>query len=173
MIESLAKRETMTDIADLLDGLKRAPGILSAFAGTIPEDKLHRCRGAGFWTIAEHLSHLAQVQPMMLERLQRFVAEDHPRFIPFIPGDDADATDTPKILDPDTALVQFSKGRKRQLELLESTSDTVWQKTATHPEYDRYSFHILVRHILMHDHWHMFRMEELWLTKDEYLTQLS
>ena len=48
-----------------------------------------------------------------------------------------------------------------------------WQKTATHPEYAQYSFYILVRHILMHDHWHMYRMEELWLTRDEYLTQLE
>jgi len=27
----------------------------------------------------------------------------------------------------------------------------------------------LERHILMHDHWHMYRMEELWLTRDAYL----
>jgi hypothetical protein len=25
----------------------------------------------------------------------------------------------------------------------------------------------------MHDHWHMFRMEELWLTRDAYLTRLE
>ena len=48
-----------------------------------------------------------------------------------------------------------------------------WEKTATHPEYEQYSLIILARHILMHDHWHMYRMEELWLTRDEYLTILT
>jgi hypothetical protein len=37
-------------------------------------------RGEGFWTVAEHVSHLAQVQPMLLDRFQRFINEDHPEF---------------------------------------------------------------------------------------------
>lgn len=27
--------------------------------------------------------------------------------------------------------------------------------------------------VLMHDYWHMYRMEELWITKDAYLTRLE
>lgn len=161
----------MKDIPDLLDGLKRAGSILRAFVHSIPEKKLNVRRGGGFWTVAEHVDHLAKVQPMLLERIQRFAAEDKPEFIPYIPGEEATEA-PPAEIDPDQALESFDMGRAQQLELLETLDKHVWEKTASHPEYEHYSLYILVRHILMHDHWHMYRMEELWLTRDEYLTEV-
>ena len=58
----------MQDTQYLLEGLSRTPTILSEFVRSIPEGKLDLRRGEGFWTIAEHVSHLAEVQPMLLER---------------------------------------------------------------------------------------------------------
>lgn len=162
----------MTDKQDLLDGLGRSGRILSEFVKTIPADKMNLRRGEGFWTIAEHVSHLAQVQPMLLERLQRFMAEDRPEFVPYIPGAD-EAEDRPPLMDQNIALESFANHRQQQLELLERATQADWQKTGSHPEYEHYSLYILVRHILMHDHWHMYRMEELWLTRDAYLTKLE
>lgn len=161
----------MVDYADLLEGLRRAPKVLSEFVSTIPEDQFDLRRKNGFWTLAEHISHLAQVQPMMLDRLQRFRSEDHPQFIPYLPGDGEDEPDTPECMPIKTALAQFTSVRNQQLTLLGGADDKTWKKQATHPEYDQYSFYILTRHILMHDYWHMYRMEELWLTKDSYLTK--
>ena len=123
------------------------------------------------WTIAEHLSHIAFVQPMLLERLQRFVDEDQPRFVPYIPAEDE--TESPPQLEVGSALDQFARARGQQLALLEQADTAVWQRKGSHPEYEHYSLYILVRHILMHDHWHMYRMEELWLTRDAYLTKLE
>ncbi len=171
----------MRDIPDLIEGLKRIPGILSEFIKTIPDDKMNKRRGDDFWTIGEHLSHLAQVQPMLLERIQRFLDEEHPEFVPYIPGEDEEEADTPEVLAASDALDQFARFRSDQLSLLvsllvslpEDATESIWNREAIHPEYDRYSFHILVRHILMHDYWHMYRMEELWLTKDAYLTRLD
>lgn len=158
----------MQDIPDLLDGLRRSINILSAFVIALPEDKLNRRRGAGFWTVAEHLSHLAQVQLMLLERLKRFLDEDRPKFVPYIPGD-AEEEEKPPEMDMNAALAEFARCRQQQLALLEKADDAAWQKTAIHPEYDLYTLYILTRHILMHDHWHMYRMEQLWLTKDAFL----
>jgi len=163
----------MMDKADLMDGLRRTPRILTVFVEGVSEDQIDRRRGEGFWTIAEHANHLAQVQPMLLERLRRFRDEAHPEFVPYLPGEDEDEPDTPEVMAQATALAQFADGRREQLALLERADEQTWRKTATHPEYDRYSCHILVRHMLMHDHWHMYRMEELWLTKDQYLTRLD
>lgn len=163
----------MQDIQDLLEGLKRSPRLLSAFVTTIPQEKMELRRGAGFWTIAEHVSHLAQVQPMLLERIQRFIDEAQPAFVPYIPDKEDKETDSPQVLDVQSALNQFGEYRARQIRLLEAGDDGLWQKQATHPEYTRYSLYILVRHILMHDYWHMYRMEELWLTRAEYLTTLG
>jgi hypothetical protein len=129
-------------------------------------------RGDGFWTIAEHFSHLAQVQPMLLKRIERFMTEDCPDFIPYNPGS-AEGPDTPERMSSEIALDQFSSYRASQLQLLEHTDEATWKKQATHPEYDEYSLYILARHVLMHDHWHMYRMEELRLTRDAYLTTLG
>jgi len=163
----------MKDRLDLLDGLNRSANVLSAFVQSIPDDKQNRRRGDGCWTLAEHASHLAKVQPMLLERLQRFRDEDHPVFVPYIPGDGDDASDTPEVIPMDAAMDQFALFRGRQVALLNGVSAAVWEKTGSHPEYAIYSFYILVRHILMHDHWHMYRMEELWLTEDAFLTKVE
>jgi uncharacterized damage-inducible protein DinB len=163
----------MNDIRDLLNALSQTPKLLSAFVETIPEDKLDLRRGEGFWTVAEHISHLAQVQPMLLKRIERFMTEDHPEFVPYIPGKANEEPDTPPRMDTAAALDQFVRYRDKQLLRLESADSSAWQKTATHPEYEAYSLLILTRHVLMHDYWHMYRMEELWLTRDAYLTKLE
>jgi len=161
------------DIPDLLESLRRSPKILSQFVQTIPESKLDLRRGEGFWTIAEHCSHLAQVQPMLLQRIERFMNEDKPEFTPYFPGEGKEEPETAARMSIESALEQFTRTRAAQLQLLDTADTITWIKTATHPEYDLYSLYILTRHILMHDYWHMYRMEELWLTKDAYLTRLE
>ena len=163
----------MQDIPDLLAGLRRTPKIFNEFVKTIPESRLNLRRGEGFWTIAEHVSHLAEVQPMLLMRFQRFMQEEHPQFVPFIPTKDGDEPAVPASLSMTEALLQFEESRTKQLVLLENAAPGMWQRFATHPEYDQYSLYILARHVLMHDYWHMYRIEELWLTKDSYLTRLE
>jgi len=162
----------MHDIPDLVAGLKRTPRIITGFVESIPREKRHQRRGDGFWTIAEHVSHLAQVQPMLLERLQRFIDEDRPAFIPYVPAD-YEEEGLPPEMEAAEALKSFALSRDTQLAVLGKTDEGVWQKTGIHPEYEQYSFTILVRHILMHDYWHMYRMEELWLSRDAYLTALA
>ncbi len=163
----------MKDKRQLIDSLGQAVMILNEFVATIPAEKMDLRRGTGFWTVREHVSHLADVQPLLLERLERFVAQAAPEFVPFMPDDDDPATGGPPDMETGAALAQFSDYRQRQLALLVQAESGTWQKTATHPEYAHYSFYILVRHILMHDYWHMYRMEELWLTHDEFLTELQ
>ena len=162
----------MPDRIDILEGLLRSGSILEAFVRTIPAKNLNRIRAEGCWSIAEHVSHLAQVQPMLLERILRFMREDEPEFIPYIPGED-DAEERPPVVEMPAAFEAFNQYREKQVALLETADDFTWQKAGRHPEYALYSLYILARHILMHDHWHMYRIEELWLTQDAYLTKLS
>lgn len=163
----------MEDRVNILDSMQRTPSILSAFIETIPIEKLDVRRGKGFWTVAEHVSHLAQVQPMLLERFRRFVLEEQPRFTPFIPGEGEAEPATPHRLNMAVAIEQFTSCRNNQLTLLAGAAESVWQRTGMHPEYEQYSLHILARHVLLHDYWHMYRMEELWLTRDSFLTRLD
>lgn len=165
----------MKDKKSILESLANSPIIFSELIKSVPTHFLKKKRGEKYWTIEEHVIHLAQVQPMLLDRLGRFIDEDKPEFIPFIPENEASdqKSEQQKDMDLKDALIFFESLRKKQLSLINSVSSDVWLKKAIHPEYTQYSFYILVRHILMHDHWHMYRIEELWLTKDEYLTFLQ
>ncbi len=162
----------MKDIPDLLKALKGTGPILAGFVQSIPAAKMNLRRGDGFWTIAEHVSHLAQTQPMLLERLQRFMTEDRPEFVPYLPGN-GQTEAQPQQMAVNEALESFARHRMQQLALLEKADEAAWRKTAVHPEYELYSMHIMVRHILLHDYWHMYRMEELWLARDAYLTRVD
>lgn len=159
----------MKDLPALIQNLGTSGNILTQFIATIPADSLHMQRRAGFWTIAEHVAHLADVQEMLLERIRKFETDPAPNFIPFFPDEDEIQPESTTI-DIEDALRRFNSRRQEQIDLLNRIDETAWGKTATHPEYNQYSLYILVRHILMHDHWHMYRIEELWLTRDEYLT---
>ncbi|WP_432738268.1 DinB family protein [Maridesulfovibrio sp. FT414] len=159
-------------IEAVLKGLRESHVILSGLVTDLPDEVLHCRRGDGFWTIAEHAAHLADVQPMGEERIRRILNEDNPEFVPFLPEED----DNTKLLPPPDmkdVLSRFHSARVRIVQLLEQASPEDWQRKAVHPEYRQYGLFIFARHILMHDHWHMYRMEELWLTRDEYLTGMD
>ena len=163
----------MNAIPDILNSLRQAPGVLTDLVGTIPEKRMALRRGDGFWTISAHVSHLAQVQPLLLGRLRRFRDETRPSFVPYVPADDEKVPEPAPLIPTASALAQFSKLRAAQLDLIENWDAAIWSKEADHPEYDCYTGLILVRHILMHDYWHMYRMEELWLTRDAFLTRVE
>ena len=159
-------------IKAVLHSLSDSIAIFEDFLHSIPQEVLDRNRGDGFWSLHEHANHLADVQPMLLDRMKRILNEDVPEFIPFIPEQDEPAEETP-LRTVDEIIKQFKTIREEQLKLLEDAGPEEWQRTANHPEYDQYGLFILARHVLMHDHWHLYRMEELWLTKDAYLTRLE
>lgn len=162
----------MNDIPHIIAALGHSAPVLKNLAASIAEASLHRRRGEGFWTIAEHIDHLAAVQPMLGGRIKRFLDEEAPEFVPFIPSEDDAEPEKPLMAVP-AAVAAFAAGRNEQIEMLNKAKNSDWIKTGKHPEYEQYTLYILARHILMHDHWHLYRMEELWLTRDAFLTQLA
>jgi uncharacterized damage-inducible protein DinB len=154
----------------LIEGLKLGPQILEDFVLGIPEDQLHRKRGEGFWSLYEHVEHLTLTQLVLYKRLERFVQEDRPEFVPYFPEEEDQRE---KQIKPVADILSaYRHWRNKQVQLIEGGGTALWEKTAIHPEYEQYGFKILVRHILLHDSFHLYRMEELWLTRDEYLTEL-
>ncbi len=163
------KEATMNDLSDILTCLEKSPVILANLAASIPEADRKKRRLENAWTVHEHVCHLAQVQPMLTSRFKMFRDEEHPVIRPFIPGD-TDPEDDLMDMDWNAAVDGFADMRKEMLDVIGGLSDAVWKREASHPEYTRYTAYIFARHVLMHDHWHMYRIEELWLTTDAYLT---
>jgi hypothetical protein len=156
---------------ELVDALELNAIILENFVRQIPESGLHRNRGEGFWTVYQHVFHVALIQPLMYKRFKLFKTEEKPVIVPYNPfGDEEDKS--PKVRPVGEIMDSFKDWRRRQVELIRSCDDSVWEKQGVHPEYDQYTMEIVIRHVLTHDGFHMYRMEELWLAKDEVLTKM-
>ena len=155
-------------IPEMLDIMAQAPPLLRDLIAPIPPEMLKAHRKSGKWCIHEHACHLAVVQEMVMGRFKKFQAEEHPVFVPYIPGKTVSEGDL-MAMDLEACLDQFEARREELLRFLETFTAAQWQREGTHPEYFQYSASTFLRHIMLHDQFHMFRIEELWLTKDEYL----
>ena len=156
----------MNDIPQILTSLEQAPAILEAVVKSVPKARLKERRREGAWTIAEHAIHLAEAQNRLTGRIRLILTEDNPEIVPYLP--DPKAPPKPSVTLKE-ALPAFAEERARQMALLRPLPAAAWKRPARHPEYDAYGLHILVRHMLLHDHWHLYRMEELWLTREDFL----
>lgn len=155
---------------ELLLGLKNNISILEDFIDSIPEEFVYRKMGKGFWTIHQHISHLADVQQKIYGRLELFLEDNRPVIKPINPDKDTEnQNDTRTIKE---LLSSFKKLRMMQITLARKSPDEIWKRKIEHPEYRLYTFEIAFRHMILHDGFHMYRIEELWLMKDEFLSPL-
>ena len=148
--------------------LAKAPDLLEDLMVEIPTEMLKIRRIKGKWSIHEHSVHLAEAQEMIIERFNRFKQEKNPVFVPYLPGDTV-SDDYLIDLGLQKSLRKFRTDRKKLVEILKGFSPAEWKNEGIHPEYTQINPLLWLRHVLMHDHFHMYRIEELWLTVNEYL----
>ncbi|HCM27743.1 MAG: hypothetical protein A2Z99_16490 [Treponema sp. GWB1_62_6] len=144
--------------------------ILRQFVESMSDQEINR-RIRDYWTIYEHLEHLVETQEISLRRVEIFIEQESPAIVPFVPDE---TPNTPAIRKPVSELLQvFDSFRDKQLKLIGKAPKEVWRKVGTHGQYSNYSFEILLRHTLLHDSFHMARMEQLWIMKEEFLMELN
>lgn len=153
-------------IRNLADG----PLLLKDLLKEIPEDQYKVQRIPNKWTIHEHVCHLADIEMMMYDRLLTFKNVDYPVFQPFLPGTNVGDEHLIKE-NMNKALERYSEHREKMVQLARSFGPQDWIKEASHPEYEVYTPKILIRHMLMHDHLHFYRIEQLWLTREAFLLE--
>lgn len=61
-------------------------------------------------------------------------------------------------------LDQFKIQRRNTLELIGRIPNFKLEQSIVHPEYNSFNGMIMIRHMLMHDFFHMYRIEDRWLT---------
>jgi hypothetical protein len=71
--------------------------------------------------------------------------------------------------DLDFSLQLYTELRAKTVQVARSFDQKDWAKEAYHPEYESYTAKILLRHMLMHDFLHQYRIEQLWLTREAFL----
>lgn len=151
-----------------LAALASGPAFLRDLLSQIPADLLKKPRKPGKWTIHEHAVHLTVIDDVMIGRLGLFRARPRPSIVPYQPGEGVAAVDL-FAMDLTQRLEIFEQSRPRLVDAFRALAPADWQKQADHPEYIIYTPRIMLRHLVMHEHLHGYRIEELWLTKDELL----
>lgn len=154
--------------APVLETLRTLPEVVEPWFRAIPTDRLDVRRTPEAWTLREHLYHVAAVQAMLLGRM--ILLRDHPKpeVVPYFPQNEPALADRyPSV---DAAFAEYRARRVEQMLLLEGVDEAVWSKAAVHPEYERYDLGLVVHHLVFHEYWHFYRTEELWLTREGYLS---
>lgn len=154
-------------LAATLETLRTLPDVVESWFRAIPPARLDTRRRPDAWTLCEHLYHVAGVQRMLLGRMVVLRDSPRPEFIPYFPQNEPALAD--RFPSVEAAFTEYRAQRSEQMALLQSVDNAVWNKPALHPEYERYDLGLLVHHMVFHEYWHFYRMEELWLTRDEFL----
>ena len=155
----------MTSAERIIEALERAPGIVIPLVRQAAPAILKRRPPSGKWSIHEHACHLAEVHPLFFRRLDVMVSQDNPAIKSYDPGRD-DPPDALLRIDLDAALHRFRRDRSRLVERLRQLRPEDWTRAAQHDEYNSYSVFTMFRHVVLHDHFHGYRIEELLLRKD-------
>ena len=157
-----AGRETVDAV---IEALERAPNVVIPLVRQAPADTLMRRPSLRKWSIHEHACHLAEVHPLMLQRLTMMLSDPDPFIRSYDPGRD-DPDDRLLRLDLGDAMRRYARDRAALVAQLRPLTDSEWQKTARHDEYNSYSVFTMFRHLALHDFFHAYRIEELLLTRD-------
>ena len=158
----------MTDIPNIIISLKQTPQIFEQFIGAVPIGELKERRLINQWSAQEWAAHLVKAQIILLDRFQAFMDKGNPEFEPhFIDQTEVD----PQLMEYGIVEMcsDFKAFRKGLIDLVSARDSSFWVLPGIHKEYSQYNPYILLRHVLMVDHFHLFQIERLWLTQDKFL----
>lgn len=161
----LGRETMMNNVGAVIDSLQRSPAIVVPLVSEVPQAILKRRPKPGKWSTHEHACHLAAVHPLMAARLDLMLTDPNPRIRPYLPHLDDDDEALLKVDLPE-AMERFQRDRDRLVQRLKALSTEEWERTAEHGEYTHYSVFIMFRHLVMHDMFHAYRIEELLLKND-------
>jgi uncharacterized damage-inducible protein DinB len=149
----------------LIESLEAAPHIITGLIREVPPRNLKRRPAPDKWSVHEHACHIADGDATFLERLALMLSDPHPRIRSMAPYPD-EKTGSLLSIDLDEALDNYVKERGRVVIRLKELSEEDWQKTAEHEAFSHYSVYIMFRHLLVHEMFHAYRIDELMLKKD-------
>lgn len=153
---------TRREIAYVVDTLAGAPELIVPLVREVPSERRRRAPAPGQWSAHEHACHLAEVHHLFDGRLDRMLTEDDPKLEPYYPPPEHERGGLLEV-DLDRALDRFTRDRARLVERLRGLAPVDWERTARHPQYSRYDVFVMMRHAVMHDHLHAYRVEEILL----------
>tara|TARA_B110000967_G_C18863293_1_gene551284 strand:+ start:1457 stop:1936 length:480 start_codon:yes stop_codon:yes gene_type:complete len=147
-------------VEPLLKALKETPRLLKELISEI-DPVLYKAKIIeGKWSIQEHATHIAVGDLYGFQkRLKDFKQKETPTFKPL--SGDSFPNNFFMELDLFKTVEDFFSIRQSTIELAFSLDESAWNKEAIHPEYKKYTPYIMLRHLLMHDHSHLYKIEDM------------
>lgn len=145
------------------------PEIVESYFKNIPELFLDKEYQNATWTIRKHFYHILTVQELLYQRMIKIRDEQNPVITPYFPENEKSVTELFKSLDE--AFSYYKEMRNKQISLIKSLSEADFNKDAQHGEYIKYNIPIIINHIIFHEYWHLYRIEELWLTREDIINE--
>ena len=147
-------------IEPLLKALKETPRLLKELIEEIDPELYKSKIIEGKWSIQEHATHIAVGDLYGFQkRLKDFKQKETPVFEPL--SGDSFPDNFFMELDLFKTIEDFFCIRQSTIELAHSLDENTWSKEAIHPEYNKYTPYIMLRHLLMHDHSHLYKIEDM------------
>ncbi|CAI8366667.1 MAG: Uncharacterised protein [Polaribacter sejongensis] len=151
-------REIETIISALIETPRLLKELISEIDSKIYKEKIIN----GKWSIHEHATHIAVSDIYGFQkRLSDFKQKEKPIIEP-LSGDNFEKNFFME-LDLKKSLDDFFEIRQTTIELAKAFNKNDWNKLAIHPEYKTYTPYIMLRHLLMHDHNHLYKIEDMGL----------
>jgi uncharacterized damage-inducible protein DinB len=147
----------MTKRAMLLKALSSAPADLALLVQNVADTAVRQRPAPASWSMADVLSHLVDVEPQYLARLQRVVDEDVPEVPRIAPDEAAHDVDTPLPL----LLQRFRDRRGETIAFLTQLKRGQWQRKAVHPGLGETTLRYLVQYLVDHDTEHLSQLAQL------------
>ncbi|MGB7070494.1 MAG: DinB family protein [Pyrinomonadaceae bacterium] len=155
----------MSDTAILISALETAPGVIIPLIREVPPQILKRRPSPAKWSAYEHAIHLSQSDASFRARLDLILSKPEP-YIESIENSPEDEAGAMLEIALDESLDRYVRERASLVIRLKKLSPDEWKKTAMHEAFDHYSVWIMFRHVLNHEMFHAYRIEELMLKKD-------
>lgn len=144
----------------LLHGLAATPAVIGALVDPASQTGWERRTDPERFSLREALAHLADWEPIWLERAQRIAAEEHP-FLPSIDEGRIAAERDYASSDPGESLRRFREGRARLLDSLQPLPLEAWDRTGNREFVGVLSLQQLIGMALGHDGYHLAQIVEL------------
>ncbi len=161
-IKSNPLQKMTQDIKSLLNALNETPRLLKELISEINPELYKQELVKRKWSIHEHATHIAVGDRHGFQkRFADFKQLEHPVFKPL--SGESFPTHYFMELDLFESIDAFFDLRQSTLTMARALHPNSWNKEATHPEYKKYTPYIMLRHLLMHDHNHLYKIETMGL----------
>ena len=155
----------MSDTTALIAALENSPGVIIPLIREVPPQYLKRRPSPTKWSAYEHACHLSGTDGPFRERLDLMLSTRSPLIRSIINSPEVESGALLSV-DLDESLDRYVKERASLVKRLKELSVDDWQRTAEHEAFSHYSVWIMFRHLLNHEMFHAYRIEELLLKKD-------